>query len=550
MNKGLSKKSKILIICIIAGALLIVGILALVSSMMPQQEILPKVGAIAVENGEVKEQLDVTGVVRSMETKIFFSPVNAEIKEMDFETGDVISKGTKMIDFDTKDLEKNNEKAELNIRSGELDVADAVNQDSKNANKQATAAANANALQGAVDQWQAYVDDLKWGINQANVDAQNDAIDAAGEASAAAIEKYNNDVINYNAEMDRLWTNYENALHAFNQADTDYELAKEAGNQTDINSKSQTRSVAEGTLIKAEYAYNSMSSNPPTMGVGFDSGSGMATADTYELQVELEHASAYLAELKGELASEKAKAEAEVGGLTAETKEKMEIGTDLAEMESKTIEELIAEGKKGIQAEFSGVVSDVRVQKGATVAQGMELFTLHSLDKVSVDVKISKYDYAKVKEGQKATITLANNEYQGTVTKIDRIALPDAQGNPTIEATVSIDNPDENVFIGVEAKVVIQANEAADVPIVPSEVVNIGKEGSFCYVIEDSVVVKRAVETGVASTSSIEIRSGLSAGDVVITELGDLKEGDKVEGVDPAELEANPLNDMMMMMQQ
>ncbi len=37
----------------------------------------------------------------------------------------------------------------------------------------------------------------------------------------------------------------------------------------------------------------------------------------------------------------------------------------------------------------------------------MELFTLQNTDKVDVDVNISKYDYDKIQENQKAEITLA-----------------------------------------------------------------------------------------------------------------------------------------------
>ena len=555
MKQGLSKGSKKLIIFGGIGLALVVAILVVVNSLMPRQEVLPKVGAIDVAKGDVKEQLDVTGTVVSMDTKMFFSPVNAKITTMDAKVGEVVNKGTKLVTFDLKDLEKNNEKAELNVRSGELDYTDAINQDNKNTNKKAIAGANANTLQGAVNEWQAYVNNLKDAIQNANIDAQNAAVDEANDAAVAQTEQYNNAVAQYNSSEANLRADLDAKKHAFNEADTNLSIATEnykagAATQADVQAASQVRSNAQVELDRAQQLYNNLLSNQPSMGGGYDSGTGMATADTYALQSELEYASTYLAELKGDLAQEEAKAEADTGGLTAETKEKMKIGTNLADLESKSIEELIAEGKKGISAEFTGVISSVTTAKGATVSQGMELFVLQSTEDVSVEVKVSKYDYAKVKEGQKATITLANNEYQGTVEKLDRIAMPDAQGNPTIKATIKIDKPDDNVFIGVEAKVLIQAAEAKDALVVPSEAVNIGKEGSFCYIIEDGVIVKRPVETGVASSSSLEVKSGLKAGDKLITDIGDLNEGDKVEGVDPSEIEENPVDAMMEMMAQ
>ena len=62
----------------------------------------------------------------------------------------------------------------------------------------------------------------------------------------------------------------------------------------------------------------------------------------------------------------------------------------------------------------------------------MELFTLQSTGQVCVEANISKYDFDKVKEGQKASITLGDSEYQGTVEKISKIAIPNEQGTPLI----------------------------------------------------------------------------------------------------------------------
>jgi len=540
MKKGLSKKSKILMICSIIGLVLIVGILAIVNAMRPPVEVIVQTEAITVETGDVKEQLDVTGTVKSMNSKVFFSPVNAQVAELNFETGDSVERGEKLIVFDLKDLEENNERAELQVQSGHLDYNDAINQNNKNINKQAQAQANANKLQNAVNQWQAHVDNLKYAINQANVDAQNAAIDAANYAAAMA-ESVRQGIM---AEMQQLEIAYQNSLVAYNNAEMKLKIAEKEYDDAinkgldDIYDKQNAyiaaqneKNNAELARVQAEEAYNNARDEYYSVGNNVDT-TGNVMADTYNLQAELESASAYLGELKGELASEKAKAESDIGGLTAETKAKMEIGTNLTELEAKSIEELIEEGKKGIQAEFTGVISSVMTKRGSTVAQGMELFTLESTEDVSIDIRVSKNDYAKLKEGQKAAITLAGNEYEGTVIKVDRIAMPDEKGNTTIGAKVHIDNPDANIFLGVEAKAIIKVAEATSVLVVPSEVINIGKDGAFCYVIEDGIVVKRTVETGVASTTSVEIITGLKAGEQVIVDIGVLVEGDKVAAIE------------------
>ncbi|WP_411336251.1 efflux RND transporter periplasmic adaptor subunit [Ruminococcus gauvreauii] len=412
------------------------------------------------------------------------------------------------------------------MKSGKLDYNDAVNQANKAADKQATAAANAQSLQAQVDDWQQYVYDLQDAIAAETENAKNEAIQEAQDATAEAQELYAQQKAEYDKE----------------KAEYDKKLEKLSKVKADALKRSQLPSATEEQKAKAleDYSlavddYNRLAAQPPTEPAystgagGAVSGEEIASTDTTELQRELERASATLAELQGELATEKATAEADVSTLTAETKEKMQVATNLSELEAKSVEELIAEGKKGVQAEFTGVISDSKVASGAAVSQGMEMFTLESTKNVSVEIQVSKYDFAMLKEGQKATISLGDNTYQGTLTKINKVAIPNEKGTPMIGATVKIDNPDENIFIGVEAKVTVQAASADNVLVVPVEAVNIGNDGSFCYVLRDGVIAKQTIETGISSDEYMEVKSGLKEGDQVIPDLGTLQEGDQAQ---------------------
>ena len=243
----------------------------------------------------------------------------------------------------------------------------------------------------------------------------------------------------------------------------------------------------------------------------------------------MEAASDELAELQSDLAAEKAIAEADSTSLTKEERKKLKVADNLSELDAKSAKELVEEGKKGITAEFNGIVSKADLKNGEAVTQGMELFTIQNTDKASVDVTLSKYDYDTVKEGQKAEITLGDNTYEGTVTRMSHIAVQNEKGTPVISATVSIDDPDDDIFLGVDAKVKIHAASAKDVVTLPVEVVNIGKDGSFCYVIENGLVTRRNITTGISSEDYIEITDGIEAGEEVISDLGDYTEGMAVQ---------------------
>ena len=161
-----------------------------------------------------------------------------------------------------------------------------------------------------------------------------------------------------------------------------------------------------------------------------------------------------------------------------------------------------------------------------------ELFTIQSSSAVQVTVELSKYDLEKVKEGQSATVTVAGVSYSGAVSRINRVAQNNAQNTPVVYADVTIENPDGNIFLGIEGKAEILTGSAEGVVLVPYEAVNTDKEGDFCYLVKDGVIVRQNVVTGISSDMDVEIKEGISEGDtVVISSDMDLMEGLQVNPV-------------------
>ena len=563
----MKKKQNKVMIGIAAGVVVIAGALLVINQNAGAAETVPSVEVVAVSRGDVSQELDATGTVESQKKKTFFSPVNATIENMNVTAGDIVKKGEKLITFNLEDLEKENTRAELNALSGQYDTQNTIKKSNEAAAKQANAQANVDTLEGQVASWKQYVSDLRDRIAQVNAEAQAAAQQQAADAQAAVAEQekqlqeqyqadlkvYQQETLpQYQSELKAALKTQNEKLSAYNQADMEYQLAFQTWssaqtpeNQAAVNEKEAVRTQAQIDLQTAQEAYQALEANPPEQpqkpqsldegavqwGDGSLAGSGTVTADTSALQAELEDASSTLAELQSELASQEAVAESDAGTLTAEERAKLDVTNNLSELETKSTEELIEEGRKGIKAEFDGVISEASVTEGAAVTQGMQMFTLQSTEDVCVSINISKYDFDKLKEGQKADITLGSFSYEGTVEKISRIASVNEKGASMINAQVKIDNPDENIFLGVDAKVVVHAATAEDALLVPNSVINIGKDGSFCYVVEDGVIVGRPVETGIASDSETEILSGLDENDAVITDIGNFEEGDAVEAV-------------------
>lgn len=596
------KKSKKKIIIGAAAVLVVAGGVTVAGQRNSKETQIPQVPVVTAEMGDVEEIVDATGTVGSEEEKTYYSPVNAELKTVSFSQGDVIKKGTKLIEFNTEDLEKDNQKAELNLKSTKYDTKDTRNKSDKAEKKQKDAKKNVQELEKKIKDKKAYVASLKSQISAATAAAQREAAaqasaQAAAQAQAqqqeaqakaqaeakkqqeiqrkyqAALNTYKTETLpQYQQKLSELNSQYNQAQSTYNQADTAYQMAfatwqadPSDENIQALNAAETSRTQAQIAMQQAKQAYEDYKQQTPQMpdlsdftqnssgsleeftdGTEDDTSeedtasgdyaysggdSSAVTADTSALESALESASDELAELQSDLASEKAIAEADSTSLTKEEKEKLKVTDNLSELDAKSAKELVEEGKKGITAEFNGIVSKADIKQGAAVTQGMELFTIQNTDKASVDVTLSKYDYDTVKEGQSAEITLGDNTYQGTVTKMSHIAVQNEKGTPVISATVSINDPDDDIFLGVDAKVKIHAASAKNVVTLPVEVVNIGKDGSFCYVIEDGLVTKRDITTGISSEDYVEVIDGIKEGEEVISDLGDYTEGMEVQAV-------------------
>lgn len=540
MKKNKKKVLKIVIPAALAVVVLGTVVVKNISKAGEAMAQAMEVDTITAEMGDVTETVETSGIVVSGQQKTFFSPVNAMVETADFQVGDMVKAGDRLVTFNLKDLEQQNQKAELTVKANALGYQDTINKSADAAQKQADAKIQAVSLQQQVDAKKQEVENL------------TAAITGEGQIQAAAMQQESDSIIK---QIEELQTQQGEANKLLEESKKTYEKAQAAQQTAQVNFDAATATAgtnpagvttASEALKKANKELSNAKSNYEALQIQADNlnsqiagcqasltAAGTNEGGAAELQQKLTMAQTELAELQGKLETQKAMGEGESAALTKEAKAQMQTTNNLAELEQKSVAELIEEGKKGISAEFTGIISDNQVVEGAAAAQGMQLFTLQSIDNVDVNITLSKNVYEKVKEGQKATITFAGQTYKGTVTRISRIATSAAGGSNTavstsITATVHIDKPDNNIFLGVEAKVSIHAAEAKNVVILPTEAVNIGKEGAFCWVSEDGVLTKRSIETGVASDDTIEITKGLKEGEKVITDPGSHEEGDSV----------------------
>ena len=172
--------------------------------------------------------------------------------------------------------------------------------------------------------------------------------------------------------------------------------------------------------------------------------------------------------------------------------------------------------ENGVTAEFDGVVTSVSAVEGSTPAVGTQMVTLESTENVKVEISVSKYDLEKIAVGQEAEVVLAGKTYQGSIAKINGMATTNASGAAVVGVEIRIENPDSDIYLGVEAKVSVHTAYAEQVLIVPVEVINSDKNGDFVYAAENGILVRKNVVTGISSDSYCEIKEGLNEGDQIV----------------------------------
>ena len=240
------------------------------------------------------------------------------------------------------------------------------------------------------------------------------------------------------------------------------------------------------------------------------------------LQTELAGFKEYKAEMTNQ------KASSYTGILTEGGKEQLEAGKEAKDLTIANEKEKYENAKDGITAEFDGVVSSVMVEEGSLVTPGMSLLSVDSLDDVCVKCNANKYDIINICEGQDASFTILNKNFNGEVTRIEKIAgLSSAATGVGVD--IKIENP-EDLILGLEIKAKVNTASLNDVVCVPKNAVVNEDDNYFVFISNnDKKAIKTSVEVGIQNDDYVEIVSGVKEGDIVVwSDTKDLSNGEDV----------------------
>lgn len=193
--------------------------------------------------------------------------------------------------------------------------------------------------------------------------------------------------------------------------------------------------------------------------------------------------------------------------------------------------------RTAVKTPVAGVVSAKNARVGAIASgAGDPLFTVIKDDAIELVADLSETDIQSVKAGQKAVITVAGgrNKIEGTVRLVSPTVDPTTRLG-SVHVVLPPDSPARAGMYGSAEVVVASANAVA----LPLSAVTSGRDGSTTRRVENGVVKQVAVEIGIQDGGFVEIKDGISAGDIVVEKAGAfVRDGDKINPV-PADAAAS-----------
>jgi len=182
---------------------------------------------------------------------------------------------------------------------------------------------------------------------------------------------------------------------------------------------------------------------------------------------------------------------------------------------------------------ISGRILKADLDKGSLLTSQTPLAIVADTSSVKIKIDVSEVDYPKVKIGNKATLKVdayPGKEFEGRLTKLDEYIDPQTR---TAQAEIDVPNEEGLLIPGSFARITLftGTHRARVFPL--DALLRMPGTGSYyCFKVENGKAKKVFLKIGIIQENLVEIKEGLSLGDLVIVSgQGALEEGVSVKPV-------------------
>lgn len=247
----------------------------------------------------------------------------------------------------------------------------------------------------------------------------------------------------------------------------------------------------------------------------------MSKVDFDKAELSYNQAKASVTTLENQIAQANDSLELTKNKLVEESKRSADLGIAQAEASANAASLAVQSASKNLSdvsptSPISGVVSLKGVTTEQMVSTGTAAYTISNIDEVVATVNVTENVINKLSVGQelKVSIKSLDREVTGVITEINPVATQTS----TYPVKIKISNKDHTIKPGMFCEVEIVTENSGNTISLPREAVLRNIEQFYVYVVEDGKAVMKEVEIGIDNGKDIEIISGLSNGEQVITE--------------------------------
>jgi HlyD family secretion protein len=161
-----------------------------------------------------------------------------------------------------------------------------------------------------------------------------------------------------------------------------------------------------------------------------------------------------------------------------------------------------------------------RIEPGASVRQGQELFYFPDLTKMEIVAMLNETVVGKVRRGMPARVRVeglqGEEPLQGRVESVESLPRKTFNEVPYYPCRITLEVLPSGLLPGKSAEVEIQIGRCRDVLAIPSEAVDVDDDGSICFVVGPSGLERREITPGGSTPDLIEVTDGLKEGESVV----------------------------------
>ncbi|MEO8447115.1 MAG: efflux RND transporter periplasmic adaptor subunit [bacterium] len=172
--------------------------------------------------------------------------------------------------------------------------------------------------------------------------------------------------------------------------------------------------------------------------------------------------------------------------------------------------------KTYIHAPFSGVAGFRNVSLGSLVNSSNVLTTIQDIGRVKIDFSIPEKYINLFKPGQNITFQVEGyeDEFTGNVVSYDP-KINESTRSIILRATAN--NNGNKLLPGSFVKVKLELDNISDAILIPTQAVIPQLKGQSVFIFQNGIAVSKDVEIGLRTDKDVQVTSGLTIGDTVIT---------------------------------